>query len=577
MYYIRNFCFISILTFLNTILFAQQIEDKLNREISQYRQLNNLPQAAASSNKLALYYWEHQAYEKAIQTYEQSIFINKEIGNENAIKAIYSNIGMINSDMGQPETALVFFRKSLLISRSLNQQQNIGTNLMNIAGVLAVLERNNEAIENLNEAQEILVQLQNKSLLRTCYGMMAENYEKIGDSQKSMEYFSLYSSFQKKVQQEELESEKQKTRVMVDQAHQKAEQAIQEKKETEVKLTVTQDSLKVAEEINQLKELALQKKQAELKSQRLLTLIFIIGMGFAAILALVILYSYRQKKKHNLILEYRNEEIRKQNNEIQAKNLKINQSINYARNIQGALLPDWDLFQKIFPESFIFFSPRDIVSGDFYWFTDIPEQAHMKVIAAVDCTGHGVPGAFMSMLGMSFLEEIVLDKKIIEPAQILEQMHVMVKTALKQENSGNSDGMDVALCLLNTQDKKLTFAGAVNPLLYIQDGEIQTLKGDFFGVGGQMKGYGVNERFFSQQTIDVGKPTTCYLFSDGFADQFGGEKGKKYFLKNFRNLLALNYQEPMKKQVEILETTLVNWHQDRFPRIDDVLVMGFRI
>jgi serine phosphatase RsbU (regulator of sigma subunit) len=300
-------------------------------------------------------------------------------------------------------------------------------------------------------------------------------------------------------------------------------------------------------------------------------------MGFVAILAILILIGYRQKRKHNILLEHRNEEIKKQNHEIQTKNQKINQSINYARNIQGALLPEIDTFTKLFRESFIFFSPRDVVSGDFYWFTEIPGQEHLKIIAAIDCTGHGVPGAFMSMLGMNFLYEIIIDRKITEPKQILERMHVMIKKSLKQDNTGNSDGMDIALCTYNQKEKTLTFAGAVNPLIYIQDEVLQSIKGDFFGVGGQMKGEGSKERFFSQTTIDVSKPTTCYLFSDGFADQFGGEKGKKYFMKNFRELLLNIHTQAMHEQAITLEQALLAWHGQKYPRLDDVLVMGFKI
>ncbi|MGD9992238.1 MAG: tetratricopeptide repeat protein [Salinivirgaceae bacterium] len=558
-------------------LFGQDLAEKLIQEVQTYRAANNQQQAAATLNKLAFYYWEQEKHPKAIQAFEQSVAINKELGNENAIKAIYSNMGMIHSDLGQPETALVFFRKSLLISRNLNQKQDIATNYMNIAGALALLDRNQEAIENLQMALPILVEMNHKKLLRTCYGLLAENFEKIGDNQQSMEYFNLYASFQRQVQKEEVETEKAKSQTMVKQAHKKAEKALQEKQETEVKLTVTQDSLKRAEELNLIKELELEKKQAELKSQQLLTLIFIIGMGFVAILALLILYSYRQKRKHYIILEHRNQEIRMQNQEIQAKNQKINQSINYARNIQGALLPEIDTFTKLFKESFIFFSPRDVVSGDFYWFTEVPGQDHLRIIAAVDCTGHGVPGAFMSMLGMNFLYEIVIDRKITEPKQILEKMHVMIKKSLKQENTGNSDGMDIALCTYNQKEKSLTFAGAVNPLIYIQDGVMQSIKGDFFGVGGQMKGEGSTERFFTQTTIDVSKPTTCYLCSDGFADQFGGEKGKKYFMKNFRELLLNIHTQAMHEQATTLEQTLLAWHGQKYPRLDDVLVMGFKI
>jgi len=327
-----------------------------------------------------------------------------------------------------------------------------------------------------------------------------------------------------------------------------------------------------------IKELALKQKQIELKNQQLLTLVFISGMGFVAILALIILRSYRQKKKHNKILEQRNQEIRQQNEEIQAKNHKINQSINYARNIQGALLPEVEDLKTIFPESFIFFSPRDVVSGDFYWFVTLPPVKKngnpRKLVAAVDCTGHGVPGAFMSMLGMSFFEEIVLDKNIDDPARILENLHQMVVTYLKQEHSGNTDGMDVALCIYDEDNRQLSFAGAVNSLVYIQEDTIEVLKGDFFGVGGQMKG--VN-RQFTLQTITIDKPTICYIFSDGFADQFGGEKGRKYFQKNFRELLFEIRKEPMTRQQEILEEKLKTWHGDVYPRVDDVLVIGFKI
>ena len=150
----------------------------------------------------------------------------------------------------------------------------------------------------------------------------------------------------------------------------------------------------------------------------------------------------------------------------------------------------------------------------------------------------------------------------------------MVVTYLKQEQTGNTDGMDIALCIYDEDTKQLSFAGAVNSLVFIQDGQLDMLKGDFFGVGGQMKG--VN-RQFTLQTMSVDKPTTCYIFSDGFADQFGGEKGGKYFLKNFRDLLLEIHSEPFDQQGQILDQRLKDWHGEAYPRVDDVLVMGFKI
>lgn len=180
----------------------------------------------------------------------------------------------------------------------------------------------------------------------------------------------------------------------------------------------------------------------------------------------------------------------------------------------------------------------------------------------------------MSMLGLSFMEEIVLDQKIYEPELILEEMHDMIKTALKQEHSGNTDGMDMALVVYHEQKKQLKFAGAVNPLILIQDGKMEVQKGEFFGIGGQMKADG---RKFSQTVIDVSKPTIAYIFSDGFADQFGGPEGRKFFTKNFKKLLLNIHNKPMSEQGEILEKTLLEWHGEEYSRVDDVLIMGFKI
>lgn len=556
--------FFSLLLLFHMACFSQISEQELLDKIQKYTAENNPQKAAESLNKLAFYYWETGKYEKAIHQFEQSVAFNKNTGNNNAVKAIYSNIGMIYSDMGQPESSLVFFRKSLLISREQNKKPDIGTNLINIAVALKHLNRNEEALKNAQEALTIVTELNNRKLMRSCFGLLAEIHEELGNSQKSMEYFSMYASFEKQIQQEKVEQEKK-------QAKQQVDKISKEKKQTEQKLEVTKDSLKKAEEINEknrikmeLQELTIKQKEAEIKNKRLLSALFISIAAVFAILALFVLRSYRQKKRHNKELQQRNEEIRE-------KNRKIGQSINYAKNIQGALLPEENQLASMFPESFVLFSPRDVVSGDFYWFNQVQNK---KVVAAVDCTGHGVPGAFMSMLGMSFLQEIVLDRNILEPVEILEQMHVMVKQALKQENTGNSDGMDMAIIVYDEKTKELSFAGAVNPLVYMQDDEMHVLKGDFFGIGGQMKG---NERKFSQTKITLDKPTTLYLFSDGFADQFGGEKGRKYFLKNFKALLFNIHKLPMNQQLEKLSAEFDEWKGDAYQRVDDVLVIGLRI
>jgi len=570
--FVFNLCYCSL------PVIAQNTEQELLAKIEANLDKPTNPQTAEYFNKLGFYYWENGRLLEAIEAVDRAENINKEIGNENALKGIYSNMGMIYLDMGQPETALVYFRKGLLISRSMAKKQDIGTTLLNIASTLELLERNEEALENLNEALPLLLEINNINLISSCYSNLAHLNQKIGNAEKSIEYFNLYSSLHKSIQQKEVEQEKQKSREQVAESERKAKQAMKEKKMTEEKLEVTKDSLKIAETINEQNRMKLALQDAQLKSQRLLILIFVIVTVFLAIMALFISWSLRQKKKHNEILAHRNEEIRLQNEKIKEKNKKINQSINYARNIQGALLPGLEILEELFPESFVFFSPRDIVSGDFYWFEKYNYQGtNLSVVAAVDCTGHGVPGAFMSMLGLSFLDEIIMDKGIIDPAEVLENMHQLVRTDLKQQSSGNTDGMDMALCVYNPKSGILKFAGAANTLIYIQDGQLLSIRGEFFGIGGSMKEAAGPKAKFTTYELEINKPTVFYIFSDGFVDQFGGSEGRKFFTKNFRNLLLDIHHLPMMEQKEILESTLKHWLGDKYQRVDDILIIGFKV
>ena len=278
---------------------------------------------------------------------------------------------------------------------------------------------------------------------------------------------------------------------------------------------------------------------------------------------------------------------------IEKKNLDITSSINYAKRIQDASLPQLYRIQAILPKSFIFFKPRDIVSGDFYWcsriepqpmYEELSEGGQFKkvlkgydtekfVITAVDCTGHGVPGAFMSMIGNDLLNGIVDLRGISDPAKILKELHKGVTKALKQQETDNKDGMDMALCVIDYGKAKVEFAGAKNPLVYIQNNELFYIRGDKNPVGGtQRKG----ERNFTKHTVSLNAPTTFYIFSDGFQDQFGGHQGRKFMLKRFKKLLLEIHQKPMEEQRDILEKTFLDW-QGEHKQIDDVLVIGFTI
>ncbi|EAY31572.1 SpoIIE family protein phosphatase [Microscilla marina] len=308
------------------------------------------------------------------------------------------------------------------------------------------------------------------------------------------------------------------------------------------------------------------KNKTELTDKRLFTTITTGLRSYADIMAIE---HYRQNLEK--MVEERTKTIQEQTEELEMKNFKIIGSINAARRIQSAMLPQVNRIKKALPEMFILFRPRDIVSGDFYWFS---ETAGRLFIAAIDCTGHGVPGAFMSMLGDALLNQIVNIDEITSPDRILNRLHRGVRKALKQDLTENRDGMDMAFCMYDKQAGILEFSGAKNPLLYVQNGEMHKVKGDKMPIGG-VRNPG-EERIFTRQVVKVDQPTTCYMFSDGYADQFGGPDNRKFMSKKLRNLLLENHQKPFEEQQRILEQRLDEWQGD-YRQMDDILVMGFKV
>ncbi|WP_250631198.1 GAF domain-containing protein [Rhodoflexus caldus] len=263
-------------------------------------------------------------------------------------------------------------------------------------------------------------------------------------------------------------------------------------------------------------------------------------------------------------------EIARQRESIQKNNEKITASLNYASRIQSAMLPDLAEISRCLPDSFVFFRPRDIVSGDFYW---LQEKDGKVLLAAVDCTGHGVPGAFMSMIGIDILNEIVNEKGITEPDQILNLMHQRIRQALKQEITQNRDGMDIALCVIDETGRKLTFSGARTSIVYCQHNQLLEIKGDNVPIGGLQR---EQDRIFTRHIITTETPTTFYLFTDGYKDQFGGENNTKLTARAFKQLLFSMHRQPAETQKTLLANYLEEW-MGSHPQLDDILVMGVKI
>lgn len=284
-------------------------------------------------------------------------------------------------------------------------------------------------------------------------------------------------------------------------------------------------------------------------------------------------YRTYQIKKRNKELE---EKVKERTKELANKNHEILSSIEYAKRIQQAILPTNKYVEQILPNAFILYIPKDIVSGDFYWTYQIqyPNTSPSLIVAAVDCTGHGVPGALMSMIGNNLLNQIVIEKNITSPEIILNEMNKGVQTVLKQGQSEiqTNDGMDASIVHLFA-DGKLLWAGAYRPLLIVRaDGTQEKIEGDKYPIGGvQMD----PDRKYTLHTSQLNKGDTIYLFSDGYADQFGGEKGKKMMLKRFFQLISENHSKPIDEQKEILERFFYEW-KGKYDQVDDVLVIGIK-
>lgn len=603
---------------------SESIQKEINDNLAKAQSMEasgDFNQAGYFYNSIATTYWTNGFSKEAINNFLKVISMYDKIGNRNAIKNSCNNIGMIYTDLNDYPNALVYFERSLSESRNVNKKPEIVSSLINIANTHSQAGNYEKSVKTLDEATTIARELNDVKLLKNIYSLLAENYEKLGNTQKSAEYFALYTTISRKVQKEEIQKKEEEAKLIVDEAQNKVQIAESQKQQTQIALEEKKEILDKTQKNLQKTEMltSAQKSQIDqlnkdrefqnivIQNQRLARNIFIaIALGILAFSAMLGFSLYNKKKANTLLAEQNNEiteqrdmieqqglELIKAVVHIEKQNKDITSSINYAKQIQEALLPTVNRLQTILPDSFVFFKPRDIVSGDFYWFSgysgkggtgdeshrhhvrlnNIPQDESGFIITAVDCTGHGVPGAFMSMIGFNLLETILL-KGVTQPNEILNELHKSIRYLLKQNHSDNRDGMDMAICVIKDNGKRLEFAGAKNPLFYISNGELFHIKGDPVPVGGLQK---EEKRVFTLHSIDISTPTQFYIFSDGFIDQFGGPEDIKFSSRQFKNLLLEIHTLPMAEQGEILNQKLAEWMGEKAKQLDDIIVIGFKL
>lgn len=545
------------------------------KNISQIQnQLKKSLQSKNNTKSVELYYELGTSYlkipekDKAIEAIEQGIALSKELKNSKLEQRGHYTLGIAYYSLGNCNSAIRSFDDCMENSEETqNDYLYVKAKIMT-GKCYASRSKNRKAIKEFEESLPISIEKKYDELVKTCYAELAQLYNSIGDKNKAATYQNnlalLEHESENNTKLSEIESEISEFEKQIS----TVKSELSEKNET---LQKVNDSLHITQALNAQKELEinllnvenelssayLKTKEAEIKNSKIMRNFLIFGIATILLIVGIILYDYRKNMRKNQMIE------------TQHKNIKS--SINYAQRIQHAMLPHDDLINQYINNSFILFKPRDVVSGDFYWLKPLESNDQSFAVAAVDCTGHGVPGAFMSMVGMNALNTIV-GRGINSASDILSQLHKEIHTSLKQHDSGNKDGMDMALCTVHPHKKKLYFAGAKNSLLYIKNGEIFQLKGDKHPIGGGKN----DEVSFAVHEIDLEGEMTFYMNSDGYVDQFGGPKNMKFMSKKFRELLLRITHLPLQKQKERLDDEFLKWKGLK-NQIDDVLVMGFKI
>ncbi|NOQ25786.1 MAG: tetratricopeptide repeat protein [Bacteroidales bacterium] len=481
-------------------------------------------------------YYEMGNQDKAIEYSIRVLEINKGTENMLGISHSLTSLGKIYFENKDFNKAYDYLLRANVINDSLNNDIQKASTLRYLGKIYLSRGETSKAITYLNQGLEFAEKQNLKEEIKESYLALSELHQFTNNSKKALVYYKMYIGLK-----EELD--------------------IQKINELELQFEFGKKQRLL--EFEQREREAEQK--AKLQKQKILTWLFVAGFLFMIILAFVIFKSYQRKKKTNVILT-------KQRDKITRQNTIITDSIEYAKRIQSALFPQDKFLSKVLKEYFIYMKPKNIVSGDFYW---VSENDDKIIITVADCTGHGVPGAFMSMLGIAFLNEIVNKSKKIQANEILEQLRENIIDSLHQEYGikGSKDGMDMALCVIDKKTLKMQSAGAYNSIYIIRNKELHEIKADKMPIG--IHAVKVNKKFVNHD-FDLEKEDELYLFSDGYIDQFGGEKGMKFKQRLFKELLVKISGMSMADQKKEIEENMKQWQGD-YSQLDDMMVMGVKI
>lgn len=550
-----------------------------NKANKLYRENNDEKRLAKIALSLGNFYYGIDSIDKAQAFINKSLSIRKKDNDSSGLAKCLMLIGLSLGKEGNLDSALHLINQSIYIKTKIKDSSSLSTGFSNKGYIFQKFYMYDSALLYYGKAFIL------DSIYNNIYGLANTTYN-IGSVKKGMNNYALaeihyqkalaiatknnYKELEKKITEDLYmiykENNQFKEGLEIHEKYKSASDSINKTSADKRMQIIKFDNERI------LKNTELKAKKDEIKREKTKNLYLLIILTLIGIFSFIFYRNYRKTKKQKLIIEAQHEELNESHEELAEIHKQISDSIDYAKKIQDALLTSYSYMDKVLPHSFIFYKPKDVVSGDFYWAYDNGNGKLFFTVA--DCTGHGVPGAMVSMIGNALLNENIIDKKIYDPAIILGNMRDKVSELLNEEGIDNEsrDGMHMALCCLNKKDMTLEYAGAFNPLIHITNGVLNEYKADSQPVAL----YTGDVREFTKHTIQLNEGDLLYLYSDGFQDQFGGERNKKYMAKRFKQFLLGISNNEIINQHELVKDEFVNWIGNE-EQVDDVCIMGIKL
>ncbi len=593
--------------------YQQSIEYYL-KSLKIVESINNSESAADVYNNIGGLNEKLSELDNALKNYQKALILYIESNTKDKMANALNNIGRVLSAQKQYSKSIEYYLQALELRKEYGSKKGIASTNLNIGEVYLYLGKYNQAFKHINQSLNTYKEIDVKPGVCDAYNLLGEYYRKKGKFKKAIEQLESAIKIAKKIDykpslQDNYEllstvyadwkkfTKAYKYRLLYEQMKDSLTNEKNSNNITELQMQYEfEKSLKEYELQSKIEQI---KTTEALKKQKIISWALITGLIFILIIAFIIYQAYKRKQKDNFLLQKQKDEINNINeelktyqeelisqkehliqnqkiiednlNKISKQNRKITDSIQYALRIQNALLPAENELSKVFADYFLLNMPKDIVSGDFYWLKNHNNKIY---IAVADSTGHGVPGAFMSLIGISFLNEIIKNDENYTAADILNQLRNHLKSALNRKDDGTKtgDGIDIALCVIDPLKMEIQYAGAYNPLIIINNrNELNVVKADKMPIGKHHK----EKISFANNYFNYTAGDRFYLFTDGYLDQFGGVQGRKFLMNNFKNLLLKICNLPMQEQKNKLIQNFNNWKED-YEQVDDILIIGFK-